>query len=93
MWSLRYWRWVLIRFLCQRLYLRNSLRPVPTEWADPIQTFKEVRTPVTWGRFVAYVVWLKQFPTAAEWFFKIEEQFPCRVPSCLPLLCQWIFSG
>jgi len=90
MWSLRYLRWLLIRFLCQRLYVRLSIRPVLTEWDDPIETFKEVRTPVTWGRFVAYVVWLKQFPTAAEWFFKIEEQFPEQVPSCFPLLCQWL---
>jgi len=87
---LRYLRWYLTRFFCQRLYLRYSLQPVSTEWADPIETFKEVRIPATWGRFVTYVVWLKQFPAAAEWFFKIEEQFPWQVPSFLELFCHWM---
>ena len=92
MWSLtcRYLRWYLIRFFCRRLFLKYSQRGVCTEWADPIETFKEARVPICWGRFVSYVVWLKQFPTAADWYFRIEEQFALQVPSFLELMSHWI---
>ena len=87
-WS--YLRWRLIRFLCARIFLKYTDRHVLQEWADPVKTFKETRVHGDWGRFVAFVVWLKQFPLAAEWYFCIETQFRSQVPSWLELLSHWI---
>ena len=88
MWS--YLRWRLIRFLCVRLFLKYSQQNVLNEWADPVETFKETHVHRDLGRFVTYVVWLKQFPLAKEFYFRIEEQFESQVLSWLELLSQWI---
>lgn len=88
MWS--YLRWRLIRFLCARVFLKYTEQPVLQEWGDPVETFKETHIHGDWGRFVTYVVWLKQFPLAAEWYSCIETQFGSQVPSWLELLSHWI---
>ena len=85
-----YLRWRLIRFLCARLFLKYSEQHVLNKWADPVKIFKETHVHGDWGRFVTYVVWLKQFPLAAEWYCRIEHQFPSQVPSWLELLSHWI---
>ena len=85
-----YLRWRLIRFLCARIFLKYSEQGVLDKWADPVETFKEMHIHGDWGRFVTYVVWLKQFPFAAEWYFCIEHQFRSQVPSWLELLRYWI---
>ena len=85
-----YLRWRLIRFLCARLFLKYSEQPVLQEWDDPVETFKETHVHRDLGRFVTYVVWLKQFPLAAQWYFRIEEQFGSQVPSWLELIGYWI---
>ena len=85
-----YLRWRLIRFLCARLFLRYSEQHVLQEWGDPVETFKETHVHGDWGRFVTYVVWLKQFPFAAQWYFCIEKQFGSQVLSWLELLSHWI---
>ena len=85
-----YLRWRLIRFLCARLFLKYSEQPVLQEWGDPVETFKETHVHRDLGRFVTYVVWLKQFPLAAQWYFRIEEQFGSQVLSCLELIGYWI---
>jgi len=82
-------RWYLIRFLCARLYLKYSQKHILEQWGDPVETFKETHV-TTWGRFVSYVVWLKQFPLADEWYFRIEEHFSDQVPSLLELIGYWI---
>ena len=86
-----YLRWRLIRFLCARLFLKYSEQPVLQEWGDPVETFKETHVHRDLGRFVTYVVWLKQFPLAAQWYFRIEEQFGSQVLSCLELIGYWIY--
>ena len=88
-----YLRWRLIRFLCGRLFLKYSEQPVLQEWGDPVETFKETHVHRDLGRFVTYVVWLKQFPLAAQWYFRIEEQFGSQVLSCLELIGYWIQWG
>ena len=85
-----YLRWRLIRFLCARLFLKYSERHVLDKWGDPVETFKETHVYGDWGRFVTYVVWLKQFPFAAEWYFIIEEQFGSQVPPLLELVSHCI---
>ena len=52
------------------------------EWGDLVETFKETHVTAHWGRFVAYVVWLKQFPLAAEWYFRIEENLVINFHRC-----------
>lgn len=79
-------RWHLLRFHCARLFLKYSERHVLEKWGDPVETFKEIHVHGDWGRFVSYVVWLKQFPFAAEWYFIIEDQFGSQFPSCLELI-------
>ena len=85
-----YLRWRLIRFLCARLFLKYSQQHVLQEWDDPVETFKETHVHRDLGRFVTYVVWLKQFPCAAQWYFRIEEQFGSQVLSCMELIRYWI---
>ena len=85
-----YLRWLLIRFLWARLFLKYSERHVLDKWGDPVETFKETHVYGDWGRFVTYVVWLKQFPFAAEWYFIIEEQFRSQVPPLLELVSHCI---
>ena len=85
-----YLRWRLIRFLCARLFLNYSEQHVLQEWGDPVETFKETHVHRDLGRFVTYVVWLKQFPLAAQWYFRIEEQFGSQVLSCMELISYWI---
>ena len=87
MWRLLRWR--LIRFLCTRLFLKYSRQPVLHNWGDPVEVFKETQV-ITWARFVTYVVWLKQFPLAKEWYFTIEDQFGSQLPSFLELIRYWI---
>ena len=82
-------RWRFIRFLCARLFLKYSSKPVLQDWGDPVETFKETQV-ITWGRFVTYVVWLEQFPFAKEWYFTIEDQFGSQLPSFLELIRYWI---
>lgn len=82
-------RWRLIRFLCGRLFLKYSTQPVSEVWCDPVATFKETRV-YGWARFVVYVVWLKQFPLAQDYYCIIERQFPRQIPSFLELLSHWI---
>lgn len=82
-------RWCLMRFLCARLFLKYSTKHQLETWGDPMETFKETHVH-TWGRFVSYVVWLKQFPFAAEWYFILEEQFGSQFPSFLELISHWI---
>ena len=86
----RHLRWRLIRFLCARLFLKYSPKHVLEDWGDPVETFKETHVHGNWGRFVSYVVWLKQFPLAKEWYFIIEEQFASQLPSLLELFSHWI---
>ena len=88
-----YLRWRLIRFLCARLFLKYSEQHVLQEWGDPVETFKETHVHRDLGRFVTYVVWLKQFPLAAQWYFRIEEQFGSQVLSCMELIRYWIQWG
>lgn len=85
----RYLRWRFIRFLCGQLFLKYSTKPILEEWGEPVETFKETHV-FDWGRFAVYVVWLKQFPLAKEWYFNIEERFSDQIPSLLELLSHWI---
>lgn len=84
-----YLRWRLIRFLCGRLFSKYSTKPILEVWSDPVATFKETHVH-SWARFVVYVVWLKQFPLAKEYYFTIEQQFSTQIPSFLELLGHWI---
>ena len=85
-----YLRWRLIRFLCARLFLKYSEQHVLDKWGDPVENFKETHVHRDLGRFVTYVVWLKQFPFAVQWYFRIKEQFGSQVLSCMELIIGYI---
>ena len=77
-------RWQVTRYVCARIYPRMSVDPISSQWQDPIELFKAVDPSESLGRYVTFVVWLKQHPSASEWFHKLEQEVS--LPPLLSLL-------
>lgn len=87
-------RWLVMQWVCSSLYQRykeeGSIKPIPTEDADPLEVFKECNTAVNLKRFIPFVIWLKDRPRSFHWFQTIERDFPHLVP-CLSTLLRMRF--
>lgn len=73
-------RWKVVRYLCSFLYIRHSITPVPETWGDPLKIFQETQVEGNIGRFLTYVVWLKQFPLASEWYTFVYSTYSENIP-------------
>ena len=85
-------RWKVVRYLSSFVYIHHSITPVPETWNDPLKTFKETQVQGDLGRFLAYVVWLKQFPLAAEWYMTVRSHYSEGIPPLGQLLVAFLAS-
>ena len=77
-------RWQVTRYICACIYTDMSLDPILSEWQEPLELLKSVNPPESLGRYVTFVVWLKQHPSAFEWFHKLAQEFS--MPPLLSLI-------
>ena len=62
LWTWARWlvmQWVCFLFLYPRYKEEGSIKPIPTEDADPLEVFKECNTAVNLKQFIPFVIWLK----------------------------------
>ena len=81
-----------MRYLSAFLYIHHSITPVPEAWDDPLKTFKEAQVEGNLGRFLTYVVWLKQFPLAEDWYTAVHCYYSESIPPLGRLLGAFLSS-
>ena len=70
--------WVALGEKCERLWARAelSLDELPPASAEVEDVFEETDVSGNWGRFVAFIMWLKRRPRAFEWYVALRRQHP-----------------
>ena len=77
--------WNAICARCEEVYeKRGSSHPIPTTLSDnPHQVFLDTHVEVNVGRFVVFILWLKQQPFAFGWYEFIRRNHPAVFEDCL----------
>ena len=70
--------WVALGEKCERLWGRTELYldVHPPASAEVEEVFEETDMSGNWGRFVAFIMWLKRRPRAFEWYVTLRRQHP-----------------
>ena len=77
------------QYLCQCLYdlQEGDKIPIPPYFEDenPLEVFRDTHVEVNLYRWVVFIIWLKSYPNALNWFQKIQKAHPSSIPSLLLL--------
>ena len=76
--------WNALCARCGEVYEKYGSCPIPTTLSDnPHQVFLDTHVKVNVGRFVAFILWLKQQPFAFGWYKFIRRNHPAVFEECL----------
>ena len=76
--------WNALCARCGEVYDKYGSFPIPTTLSDnPHQVFLSTHVEVNVGRFVAFILWLKQQPFAFGWYKCIRRNHPAVFEDCL----------
>ena len=69
------WSWMALCRKCQRVYHRygEGSCEIPSEIADPLETFDDTNVEENVMRFVVYILWLKRQPDSFEKYLRVRE--------------------
>ena len=67
--------WVALCEKCDQLWGRTelSLDVLPPDAAEVEEVFEATEVSGNWGRFVAFIMWLKRQPRAFEWYVTLRR--------------------
>ena len=69
---------------CEEVYEKHGSYPIPTTLSDnPHQVFLDTHVEVNVGRFVVFILWLKQQPFAFGWYELIRRNHPDVFEDCV----------
>ena len=76
--------WNALCAQCEEVYEKYGSSPIPTTLSDnPHQVFLDTHVEVNVGRFVVFILWLKQQPFAFGWYEFIRRNHPAVFEDCL----------
>ena len=76
--------WNVLCTRCESVYDRYGSTPIPTTLSDdPRQVFLETRVDENVGRFVVFILWLKEQPFSFRWYPLIHKNHPQIFDKCL----------
>ena len=69
------WSWITLCHRCERVYQRygEGSCEIPSEPADPLETFDDTNVEENVMRFVVYILWLKREPDSFEKYLRVRE--------------------
>ena len=69
------WSWMALCRRCERVYHRygEGRSEIPSEIADPLETFDDTNVEENVMRFVVYILWLKRQPDSFEKYLRVRE--------------------
>ena len=69
------WSWMTLGRRCERVYHRygEGSDEIPTEPADPLETFDDTNVEENVMRFVVYILWLKRQSDSFEKYLRVRE--------------------
>ena len=70
-----HWSWMTLGRRCERVYQRygEGECEIPSQPADPLETFDDTNVEENVMRFVIYILWLKRQPDSFEKYLRVRE--------------------
>ena len=70
-----HWSWMALCRKCERVYHRygEGSCEIPSEIADPLETFDDTNVEENVMRFVVYILWLKRQPESFEKYLRVRD--------------------
>ena len=70
------WSWMTLSRRCERVYHRygEGSGEIPTEPADPLETFDDTNVEENVMRFVVYILWLKRQSNSFEKYLRVRDE-------------------
>ena len=71
------WSWMTLGRRCERVYHRYAEEgsdEIPTEPADPLETFDDTNVEENVMRFVVYILWLKRQSNSFEKYLRVRDE-------------------